>query len=299
MSLFKLPDSKDRIYNHVKVSKYKEDIREYLNSLWKSYQPFCPDQHFKEEFSHDLIARWWEMYLGNVFLTNKHKIVIRKGAGPDFKISFNEKTFNIEAITPNSGEGDDACPVYPRKSAFSYSDIKLILRLTHAIWEKNKKFEQYLENGLVKEGDTNIIAVNLSKIDLADEIYSETDIPIIAKAFLGFDDLKIQVPINLGSGESGESKPVYDAREKLIKVNGADVSLTSFVDGSYPLISGIFCSAESFVGMPESGKGIWTLSNPTSSNPVMKNHFKFGTEWLASLQANKVSLDKVDHSLEN
>lgn len=291
-NLFNHDDTDDLIFNHVKGSDCKSDIRDYINNLWDKFKHFCPDNHlkFKEGFSRDLISRWWELYLGNVLHQYGYKFLVNNGVGPDFRVQVGNKIINIEAIAPSSGNGVDAAPDYPKQGFVTYSDEPLILRLTHAVREKNKKIIEYLESGVISDTDINIIAINLSKLDMANEIYRNIDDSIIGKAFFGFDQLKFLISINLEMGTSGHPSPCYDPRETLLKRSGSDVSTISFAAGTYPNVSGVFCSAESFVNLPTDGKGIWHLSNPTARIPLSCGIFPFGVEWIAEINGLHIQL---------
>jgi hypothetical protein len=178
----------DPLYTEYRDSPERETERKYLEELWRIFSDYA-DPGFKEEkFPLDFLGRFWEMALGAFLIKNNLKLLPNKGAGPDFQIN-SSPPVAIEAVAPGPGVGDDAVPslgeITGHRSVGAKPDDKITLRIRHAIIEKQRKYDKYKNQGIIKPNECYVIAINPLKLGL---VSIDTDPPHLFRATLGLGD---------------------------------------------------------------------------------------------------------------
>jgi len=152
-------DNCDLGYQNVRDEPCLKKEKEFVESLWSLYKPYA-DRHFKEDATKHFQERFWEMYLGATLLKYDFKIDSHNEKGPEFVTKLNSKRCWFEAITPSPGAGPDAVPEmeYGAKIAIRVPTDEITLRLRHAIHEKYKKYQHYVDEGIIGNDESYIIA---------------------------------------------------------------------------------------------------------------------------------------------
>lgn len=134
------------------------DVRNWLFSLWREFQPLA-DPHFLSEFPRETLRRFWEMYLG-CYLLRRFR-VSACGKGSDFLVETVGARFQVEATLPDAGVGDDAVPkMIPNGKFMEVPHRKMALRFSQAISTKHANFARSKELGRAAEADGFVIAIN-------------------------------------------------------------------------------------------------------------------------------------------
>ena len=82
--------------------------RAWLESLWVAFSPYA-DADFLTQARIDFHARFWEMFVGNVFLASGFQLLPNSPGAPDIGVLLSDgRRLWIEAVTPGSGVGVDA-----------------------------------------------------------------------------------------------------------------------------------------------------------------------------------------------
>jgi hypothetical protein len=153
MVLLKKPSSffsvqgKDERYEALRVQPDCQEIRDFIEEMWKEYWPYADSDCLPKARNRDFQACYWEMYLGCSLLRQNMQIESRAerrrlwkspDKGPDFKIVAPYRLW-IEAIAPGPGTKEDAVPEAEPGVARSVPDDEAKLRLLHAIRDKAKQ----------------------------------------------------------------------------------------------------------------------------------------------------------------
>jgi hypothetical protein len=86
---------KDEGYEDLRVKPDDQEIRDFIEEMWKEYWPYADSDFLPKARNRDFQACYWEMYLGCSLLRQNMQIeprAERKGRwgspdkGPDFKI---------------------------------------------------------------------------------------------------------------------------------------------------------------------------------------------------------------------
>ena len=140
--------------------------RKNCEDLWRTYAPYA-DEHFLSEFPLRFHQRWFEMWLTVFLLRTGHKVECPK-PGPDIRIESDGQVVWIEAVCATAGQEGKRDSV-PRPVHGQASDTPMnayALRTTNALTEKAKAFERYITEGIVREDDLAVIAINLHEVGL-------------------------------------------------------------------------------------------------------------------------------------
>jgi hypothetical protein len=155
---------------------HHSQARSYIERLWQNAGTFV-DKDAPNKAEGDMPAVWWELYLANIFLQCKKKLVTRakrspRNQGPDLLLE--GPRIWVEAVMPH--------PNGPQPSlgqAYEVPDESILLRLTSAIDAKCKQFSKYREHGYTKEGEATIIAIAATRLN-----FNDLPIPRIVSAVL-------------------------------------------------------------------------------------------------------------------
>lgn len=182
-------ESDDPGYVNVRDLPHYDNAREFIFHLWNIYKPFA-DPHFREDAKNHFLQRFWEMYLTVTLIKHGYEICRIGDEGPEFYIEHNNKRIWIEAIAPGPGEGADQVPEPELGVASEVPTEKILLRFTHALNEKRKKYIEALKKQIISSNDAYLLAVNCRAIPLAP--YGNT-MPYYIQAFLPFGSYAVSI----------------------------------------------------------------------------------------------------------
>lgn len=243
----------------------RAEHREWIEKLWKNFEPFADKDFLKETRTRAYHQRTWEMYLANIFLDKGFDLIpFKTSEHPDLGIKIENRTLWVEAI---AGDRADV-PIYKGgyNGPIDVLDDPKVLRITSCLFEKKKKYDSYLEKGIVSPDDICVIAINGSDFDggLSTE-------RLYMKALYGFH----AITYNFETKKSGNT-----SRHELLKNNGAPVLVAPFMHESYQNISAVFYCGDHISGCPiESiGKNMAIIHNSRPIIPMALGLLKSGIE---------------------
>lgn len=264
------------------------EIKELCIRLWSKFEPYA-DHHFLIEFTKDFESRFWEMDLTCGLI--EHGFNVKSGdEGPDILIRDKEKKIWIEAVAPGNGTGEDKVPDIPLKKVYEIPDKQLILRFTSSINEKFKVYKGYLEEGIIKEDEPYIIAINSLKLNSQKDFF---DPPRIVRTVFPFGSY--QVTINKNSLEAIDKGFQY--RSSVAKENLKPVSTDLFFNPEYSGISAILFSRADYLNRTDKiTDSFIVVHNPYAKNPIEQGYFSFGSEFIAKKNGDgSYSLHCIKH----
>jgi hypothetical protein len=246
-------------------------IKNYLDTLLKTYWPFCQNaKKFINEIKIDLIGCWWEMFLANLMIEKGFVLEKTPPKGPDIKVRLNDgKVLWIEAIAISDGE-KPANLIPDELDGFFIDEEPFLLRLTSGIHDKKIKMLGYLKDGIVKKEDFFIIAVNTGKFSFFD---LDLHYPAIAKIVFKIGALALEYKVKDGKAD-GEPIGFHQVRPTINKKN-TPISANLFLSPEYSGVSALIYSKNNFWNMPTSDNVI-TVYNPTALNKLSEDFFDFG-----------------------
>jgi type I restriction enzyme S subunit len=253
--------------------------KDWIEKLWKQYAPYA-DSHFIEDFKRQFAERSWELYLGATLLNRGFRLGRHNNAGPDFDVQNNkgERLTWIEATVTEKGKGKDRVPEMIYEIAIDVPEEEMLLRVSNALDEKFKRYQTELTNGVVKDNEPYVIAVNRSPLNHVDP-----GLPLILKALFGIGHQALRII----AGGVRQTKPesFWTNRPKIGKRSGKDVPMLFFDDPTYSGISAIVYCADSILNSPrisqEMGENFVAIHNPLAKNLLPEGFFPFGDEYKA------------------
>lgn len=265
---FMAGDAKDLAYVNVRDEPNLAYAKEFTETLWQQYASYA-DPHARSDARNHFLQRFWEMYLTCTFLERGLKPERVGSEGPEFFVVINNTRVWIEAIAPEAGNGDDRVPDIVLGEAYTVPTEKILLRFTHALAEKNKKYKSAVAKGIVRKDEPIILAINSRGIPHPP--YG-AEMPYYIKALLPIGNL--QIPINTRTMKAGE--PSYQYRESLSKTNGSPVSTASFLNSDLAHFSAVIHSVVDCANRPSSlGADFSILHNPSSSFCIPEGVFSW------------------------
>jgi hypothetical protein len=269
-------------YMHVRDVERLRFAHDFTESLWRAYRPFA-DPHFRQDAMHQFLQRFWEMYLACTLLDRGFKIERVGSEGPEFYFSCEGCRIWVEAITPGPGKGPDRVNDSKLGEACTISDEKLVMRYTHALLEKHRRYEAWLAKGIVQPDDQILLAINCRGIPHAP---CGAELPYVLKAFLPIGALAVVL-----DRDTMETKDSYQQRrEAVVKRSGAHIATTSFIIPSFAGFSAVLHSAVDCANHPtELGSDFLVLHNPTASSGLPLNLFY----WCKQFEFKDDSLNEV------
>ena len=266
-------DDCDPGYINIRDQDYRLEDKKFVEQLWSSYKPYA-DLNFKTDARKHFQERFWEMYLGNTFLNHKFELDQYSQKGPEFYLGINDNRYWIEAISPGAGEGLDAVPEieYGKPLATRVPEYEIILRFRHAIFEKYKKYLDYVEQDIIKNNEPYVIAINSKRIR---PILSDPEPPFIIKAVYPFGDLAAV----FDTISNGIVDTYHEHRDSIEKKSGENISTDIFLNTEHSGISAVIYSSVDAVNYPNKfGSDFWLVHNKMAENPIPIGTFKFGVE---------------------
>ena len=140
--------------------------RKNCEDMWRTFEPYA-DEHFLSEFPLQFHQRWFEMRLTVFLLRAGHNVACPK-PGPDIRIELDGQVVWIEAVCATAGqEGKPDSVPRPVHGQVSKTPMNAYaLRVTNALHTKAKAFEGYIAQGIVRDGDLAVIAINVHEVGL-------------------------------------------------------------------------------------------------------------------------------------
>ncbi len=300
MPTFFQPGPASQPYEAVRDSSDLAHVRDFIEQVWPSYRPNA-DPHFQEETKTHFHQRTWELYLWQVLEAHGFAPEKQSSEGPDYCITLDGQRTWVEAIAPGRGAGQDAVPPIrtinemleagEEPIAQRVPEEAIILRFTHAIRDKMKKYEEYRAKRIVQDDDQFIIAINGC---MATDYRGDPSVPYVIKATIGLGHL--QVSIDPTGKEPTES--YYQRRSHVLKKNQEPISTELFRLDEYRDISAILYSPKDICNIPEKiGSEMYYFHNPLAKNPFPIGTFKFCREYRADLEQG--TLETKDWHIEN
>lgn len=266
--------SYDPSYVALSTMTTRPELRTWLESIWKQYEPYA-DSNFSNEFKKQFNQRAWELHLGTTLINRGYELGGHSNAGPDIKIPYKNGNVWIEAIAVEKGDGKDRVPNM-QNGEMDVPEKEMLLRLTAGLREKHLKYLTYLKNGLVGQNDPFIIAIDRSPLG-----HLDPQIPLILKCLFAIGHqvlfLKREKPQPKTEGST------WSAREKVNKISGSEVEMLMFRDATFEGISAVIYCPWNVLNSPRDpkkmGDNFVIVHNPFAKNPLPDKFFKFGETW--------------------
>jgi hypothetical protein len=272
----------DKIYLLNRDTRSRQEVRDFVQNLWTIYAPFCGDRKFLAEARRHFNQFTWQMYVGVCLLEAGHDLERAGARGPDHKVLIANRRLWVECIAPEPGvSNNEAKRTYQQEMPASGlyrppPDDKIALRLTGAIWEKTKKYQAWVEDGVVSPADPYIIAVGAGVIPDAD---LEEDFPRIVRILYGLGESVIRY--RLDSNEPPEIVPTY--KDAVLNANGKPVSMRGFLDNDHPEVSAVIFSGRNVWNPPRRiGRDLVTVYSPVATNRLEPGTIPVGREYWAT-----------------
>ena len=259
---FFMPDEgTDLGYLNVRDSPHHEDSRQFVESLWERYKPLA-DTHFRTDAKNHFQERFWEMYVAVALMERGLKLFRIGGKGPEFYFEISQRRIFVEAIAPGPGTGPDQVPGPQYGVVTRTPTERIILRFTHALVEKRKKYLEALKKGILESDDGYLLAINSRGIHHG---AGGNTMPYFVQAFLPFGPLA--VALDPKTGNIVDSFHQY--RDTVPKESGEDISTKAFLDPQYKFVSAVLHSRVDCVNCPnELGADFCILHNPNADHGI-------------------------------
>lgn len=274
MEFFQAGKVADDGYRNVRDLPHLSDLKALAETLWGEYAHLA-DDHFLEDAKSHFQERFWEMYLAVSLIRRGYKLKKGCNSGPDFVVSLESETLQLEATAPGPGTGKDAVPKMKTGTANRVPDNEIVLRIRSALRDKLTQFEHALDQGIVQETDAYIVAINGIRIR---ESISEGSIPFVLKAVFPFGDLNV-----VWNKESNEvTGSYYSHRPTIAKKSGVEIRTDIFNTDEYCRVSAVlYTRCDCANHAEEFGDEFQLVHNPQAVNPIARGTFRFGREYWA------------------
>jgi hypothetical protein len=285
--LFAVQDEQPELDRAYVAAACIPERKKWIEYLWERYWPYADKNFLIEVRTVDKFnERTWEMYLGCVFLSKNYKISNDVSSGPDFTITLGDRNVRVEATAPNRGEVDSPLPRAVLEPGVMYSgggnieqiSRTKILRFTAGFIEKERKFHEYLKQGIVKEDECYIIAINAHNFSgLVEDIDYYT-----RRVFLGMGCLSYTLGADgtLSTQPSAVPQPFV---EKRTTAGIEKIPTDYFLTDKYSHISAVLLCGDHIVQSPKDwelmGQNITILRNHYATNKLPNEFGLFAREW--------------------
>ena len=259
---FFLPgEGTDLGYINIRDRPHHEETRQFINLLWDQYSSIA-DPLFRQEASKHCLERFWEMYLA-VALVQRGCEVVRVGnEGPEFYVKHRQRRVWVEAVAPGPGVGPDRVEIQHDDDCHEVPTEKILLRFTNALAVKRKKYFEAIKKGIVSSDDSYLLAINSRGIPHPP--FPNT-MPSFVQAFLPFGPLTFAIDQRTGD----IVKSIYQYRDAVPKVSGANISTKAFLDPDFGFCSAVLHSTVNYVAHPgELGADFCLLHNPSAIHNI-------------------------------
>jgi hypothetical protein len=238
-----------------------EIIRTKFIELIENHKPYMDDHYMKEIIQNNekFRQRFFEAYMTSYLVINKCKFQ-SKNVGPDYNLHNN---VYIECVAPTKGTDPNDVPEMYINSikdekfvVNSVPEVKIIVRLASAFFDKWKKYTNYIKNGDIEFG-CNIIAINDSNIPCSK---LEDNIPRIVKMLYGVGHQIVYLD---------EEKMGVSNRESVQKENKSMINTDFFKTDRYKEISAVIFSSVEFTDLENKiGYDFILIKNPFAIKSV-------------------------------
>jgi hypothetical protein len=247
------------------------NIRAHCERLWELFSAYA-DKNFLTEFVLHFHERWFEMYLGAYLIERGITLHNTAPPGPDLLAEVDSRRVWIEAICPTAGE-----PGRPDTVEFGDGYVpwdRIALRIRGAVDEKKRKYDGYLERGIVSADNRLLIAVNVSAIPYARDDAGR----YVFRAPYGVGELIITYDLKT-------LRPVEHSHRQLASIeklkSGQPVGVQPFIDGCMPAIAGaiVSCDVSASAALLDSPPALTMYPNLTASEPWRTGVLPIPYEW--------------------
>jgi hypothetical protein len=269
------------------TSEKQRRVRAHVEGLWQIYHYYA-EPLFLSEFSLQFHERWFEMYLAVCLLKAGAQLQKTLPPGPDLLVNANGRRLWIEAACASGGHPGlpDTVeePVRPGPEEASAGGIVpwdlIALRIRSSIEEKRRKYDRYLERGIVTADDSLLIALNVYKIPFASADVER----YVFRALFGIGNQVIMFDRNT-------AQPVGSTNQQLLAIakvaTGSEVGTMPFIDASMPAISAVIVSSHEAVAAAHENTADLTLyPNLTATAPWRFGDLSLEREWTFEASAD-------------
>jgi hypothetical protein len=179
------PGSADEPYERLRDGADPENrsARARVEDLWAEYEPYAPPR-FRELARADLLAAFWQMYLGCTFLRRGKLLARSSGSGPDLRME-GDRPIWVEATAP--ARFDSPARPAPRPTSLAESpETEIMTRYARAVTKKRDQLNGWLAGSVVGSGEPYVVGVNAGRF--ASSVF-EIDLSAIMRATLGMGHL--------------------------------------------------------------------------------------------------------------
>lgn len=208
----------------------RADAVEKLTELYDRFKEAgLADRHFETELCRGPAAaysqRVGEMLLADYLWRDGFKLC-SKAVGPDFFAEKNGESMWVELHTPEpAGVPSEYFEFIPGR-VFNVPHTELSLRWTSAFSEKKRKFDKYIDNGVVGGSDRCVIAINASLLNRrgCPDFRGVSTLPVPVEIMFGLG--ANQVVIDRFTGDVVAQD--FECRPYILKGSGVSVPSNSF-----------------------------------------------------------------------
>ena len=300
MTSFFQPGPASQPYKSVRDGTNLADVKNLIEHMWLAYHPHA-DPHFLTDAKQHFHQRTWEMYLWYVLSSHGFSPTKPGSKGPDYCFRSGEEKTWLEAVAPGRGEGRDAVPrlrflndmleTGEKPIAQDVPEEEILLRFTHALDYKRKRYEEYRSENIAQKTDPFIIAINGC---LATDYRGDPPVPYVIKATIGLGHLMVSFD------PTGKEPPSssYQIKKQVLKRNQEPIPTNVFLREEYRGISGVLYSPKDICNIPDKvGSEMYYFHNPRAENPLPFGLFKFCREFWVDLERG--ILEHKDWHIQN
>lgn len=146
---------------------------------------------------------------------------------PDSIMELLENVVYLEAVAPSIGCSSDSVPEPVENGVADFPERQFLLRLTQALTEKKKKYQHYLDNGIVSGSACKIIALSANDLNqfgtMLDSIHPA---PLSVLAGAGH----MVIPLD------GKGRPYSGRRSTLARDSGSSVETVLFDNPEFTIV---------------------------------------------------------------
>jgi len=251
--------------------------------MWATYQPYA-DRDFLIKAREDFRARVWEMYLGYSLMERGHRLSPKKNPkGPDACVLTSEGRVWFEAVLPGPGTTEDKVTPNTNGEIREVPVDKIILRLRSVIEKKCEKYKEYLEKGIVANGEPFVIAICGVNIPSA---HCEGEYPFIVKAVFPIGSSEVRYEIDLKRGIMPLEK-IFPYDPEVVRHNQLPIRKDIFFDPAYSSISGVLYSSQGLYSLYD---GFIFVHNPLATARLPVGYVRRCVEfWIENETLNSTS----------
>lgn len=272
MTLFNITGEKlDRGYINIgrAESRTEAALKSHIDELWQAYQPYA-DPDFAQGFARDIDARFWEMFLGCLFLEAGFALLPvserkKTGGQPDLCVLDGPRRIWIEAIAPDTGKAGPDQVVGPvpinRGGRLMPAPIRQAqLRASHALWVKAQKLTGYLAEGVIGADDIRIVAISAARFG---SYVSEDPLPLIMTSVFPIGEQFVTIDTASGAVVDEGHHPSFT-----ISKQTGEIPRTAFLDGQFEHVSGVIWSRIGIGNLSRAARPVTYVHNPLAVKPL-------------------------------